>query len=136
VFRNLLLALVVIVPVTLIVGALTYFRAEALTEEHSPEAASQADEISAPILTFAAIAFSIIFGLIATVVYTWMVGRWPDVAFKVYLGLAIGMTLFFNIAAVIVRLSAKMDGIPECIVLNTLIGIGYGWLLPLLLNQS
>jgi hypothetical protein len=134
VFRNLLLAFVVIVPVTLIVGALTYFRAEALTEENTPEATSPEGESSAPNLTLAAVAFSVIFGLIATLVYTWMVGRWPGATFRVYLGLAIGLTLFFNIAAVIVRVSANLGGIPECVMLNTLFGVGYGWLLPLLLN--
>ena len=133
--KNLLTALIVILPVALVSGGLTYWRVGPLTEEKTDEAALKGPEVSAITLAFAAIAFSIIFGLITTVLYTWMAGRWPGTAFNIYLGLAIGLTILFNIAAVIVRTAAKMGGIPECIVLNTAIGIGYGWLLPLLINR-
>jgi hypothetical protein len=132
-FKNLLTALIVILPVTLLSGGLTYWRAGPLTEEKTEQV--KGPEMSAATLTFAAVAFSVIFGLIAAVLYTWMTGRWPGTAFNVYLGLAIGLTILFNVAAVIVRTTEKMSGIPECIALNTLFGIGYGWLLPLLIGR-
>lgn len=134
-FKNLLTALIVILPVTLLSGGLTYWRAEPLTEEKTAEASSEEPEISATVLTFAAVAFSIIFGLIAAALYTWMIGRWPATAFNVYLGLAIGLTIFFSVAAAIVRPAAKMSGVPECIALHILFGAGYGWLLPLLIGR-
>ncbi len=134
-FKNLLTALIVILPVTLLSGGLTYWRAEPLTEEKTAEASSKEPEISATVLAFAAVAFGILFGLIATALYTWMIGRWPGTAFNVYLGLAIGLTILFNVAVVAVRTAVKMGGIPECLVLNTLFGIGYGWLLPLVVGR-
>lgn len=134
-FKNLLTALTVILPITLLSGGLTYWRAEALTEEKTAEASSEEPEISATVLTFAAVAFSVIFGLIATALYTWMIGRWPATAFNVYLGLAIGLTIFFSVAAAIVRPAAKMGGVTECIALHILFGAGYGWLLPLLIGR-
>ncbi len=134
-FKNLLTALIVILPVTLLSGGLTYWRAEPLTEEQTVETSSKEPEIGATTLTFAAAVFSVIFGLITTVLYTWMVGRWPGTAFNVYLGLAIGLTIFFSIAAALVRPAAKMSGVPECIVLHIVFGAGYGWLLPLLIGR-
>ena len=50
-------------------------------------------------------------------------------------GLAIGLTIFFSVAAAIVRPAAKMGAVPECIVLHVLFGAGYGWLLPLLIGR-
>ncbi len=134
-FKNLLTALIVILPVTLLSGGLTYWRAEPLTEEKTPEASVKGPEISATTLTFAAVAFSVIFGLITTALYTWMVGRWPGTAFNVYLGLAIGLTILFSIAVAIVRPAVNMGAVPECIVLHVLFGAGYGWLLPLLIGR-
>lgn len=134
-FKNLLTALIVILPVTLLSGGLTYWRAEPLTVENTAEASSREPEISATTLTFAAVAFSIIFGLIATVLYTWMIGRWPATAPNVYLGLAIGLTIFFSGAVAIVRPAANLGGVPECIALHVMFGTGYGWLLPLLIGR-
>ena len=98
-FKNLLTALIVILPVTLISGGLTYWRAEPLTEEKTDEASLKGPEVSAATLTFAAVAFSILFGLIAAALYTWMADRWPGTAFNVYLGLAIGLTILFAVDA-------------------------------------
>ncbi len=134
-FKNLLTALIVILPVTLVSGGLTYWRAGPLTEEKTDQAAPKGPEMSAATLTFAAVACSVLFGLIAAALYTWMSGRWPGTAFNVYLGLAIALTVLFNVAAAVVRTTAKMSGIAECIALNTLFGIGYGWLLPLLIGR-
>lgn len=134
-FKNLLSALIIILPVTLVSGGLTYWRAEPLTEEKTDEASLKEPGMSAATLTFAAVAFSVLFGLISAALYTWMAGRWPKTAFNVYLGLAIGLTVLFNVAAAVVRTTEKLGGIPECIALNTLFGIGYGWLLPLLFGR-
>ncbi len=134
-FKNLLTALIVILPVTLVSGGLTYWRAGPLTEEKTPAAVRKGPEMSAATLTFAAIAFSVLFGLIAAALYTWMSGRWPGTAFNVYLWLSIGLTFFFSIAAAIVRPAAKMSGVPECVALHILFGAGYGWLLPLLIGR-
>jgi hypothetical protein len=134
-FENLLTALVIILPVTLLSGGLTYWRAGPLADEKTDEAPSKGPEVSAATLTRAAIAFSVLFGLVAAALYTWIAGRWPSTAFDVFLGLAIVLTILFNVAAVVIRRTEKMSGIPECIALNTLFGMGYGWLLPLLIGH-
>jgi hypothetical protein len=133
--KNLLFALIIILPVTLISGGLTYWRAEPLTQEKTGEASPKQAEMSAATLTRAAVAFSVLFGLIVAALYIWMAGLWPNAAFNVFLGLAIVLTILFNVAAVVIRTTEQMSGVPECIALNTLFGIGYGWLLPLLIGR-
>jgi hypothetical protein len=58
---------------------------------------------------------------------------WPDVAQPLIFWAGVGLTVLFSIGAAVVRSSEGAGGIPECIALNVLWGLGYGWLLPLVI---
>lgn len=135
-FKNILAALLVILPVALLSGGLVYWRAEPLTEqdEIKSEAVPTPGKPNPKKFTFAVLALGVMAGLLISVLYIWMAGRWPDTAPKVYLWLAIGVTIVLSVAVAFVRPMLKMGGVPECIALHILWGAGYGWLLPLVVR--
>lgn len=129
---NKLMALWVIVPVSLLSGAAAFWRVEQLVAWYPvPVKGTPARVVMASVFAILAV----VFGLVATSVYAWVAGRWPDTAPQIYLGLGVGLAVLLSIAGVIVPSILKKRGpVVAWTVLNFLWGVGYGWLLPLLLR--
>jgi hypothetical protein len=133
--KTLLVALVVIVPVALLSAGLVLWRSEALLEEKEPKIGN-APAPEPKVFSFAVLAFGIIAGLLITVLLNWMSGRWPETGATNFSWISTGAAVMLSVAVVFVRPLANMGGIPECIALHALWGIGYGWILPAVVNGA
>lgn len=129
---NKLMALWVIVPVSLLSGAVAFWRAEQLVAWYPvPVKGTPARIVMASVFAIAAL----VFGLVAISVYAWVVGRWPDTAPQIYLGLGVGLAILLSIAGVIVpSILGRRGPVVAWTLMNFLWGVGYGWLLPMLLR--
>jgi hypothetical protein len=84
-------------------------------------------------LVFAILA--VVFGLVAISVYAWVMARWPDSAPQIYLGMGVGLAVLLSIAGVIVpSILGRRGPVVAWTLMNFLWGLGYGWLLPILLR--
>jgi len=129
---NRLMALWVIIPVSLLSGAVAFWRAKQLVAWYPvPVKGTPARVVMASVFAIAAL----VFGLVAIPVYAWVVGRWPDLAPQIYLWLGVGLAVLLSVAGVIMPSILKRRGpVVAWTVLNFLWGVGYGGLLPLLLR--
>jgi hypothetical protein len=118
------LAWLIIVVVSLLSGLFGYWRAEHLGTPAGTAAQGFSLLRLAPALGFAA--GGVLFGWVARRVYLWMSRRWPTRGQAVFLGLAIGCAALLDLAAAIWR----PGNAAECIVLNWLWALGYGWVMP------
>jgi len=131
--KTLLAALIVIVPVALLSAGLVLWRSEALLEEKEPQTGnSPAPEPK--VFSLAVLALGFIAGLLITVLLNWMSGRWPETGPGAFRWIATGAAVLLSVAVVFVRPLANMGGIAECIALHALWGVGYGWILPAVIN--
>jgi hypothetical protein len=128
---NIMGALLVIVPVSLLSGAVAIWRVQELVEWYPLPAKGEPARILM-VLMFLVGCF--IFGLVAALVYAWLASNWPHVAPQIYLGLGAGLAVLFTIAGVIVRAILKRGALVAWIVQNFLWGLGYGILLPVVLR--
>jgi hypothetical protein len=123
-----LAAAVVIGPVAAVIGAFAWWQAEVLFMVDPDDAARlramrrQGAALSAGV--------TLALGVVAAVVYALLKDRWPDSAPLVYVLLGIGLAVATSVAAAAVRGSEGAGGIRESIVVNWILGLGYGLLLP------
>lgn len=127
--KNLLAALIVIIPVALITGVIVSARIEQIAEPTKIQNRGLVNVRKEDGTGFGMIAFA--FGVAASLVYLWAQSRWPELAPNVFLGLGLGLAVLLSVAAAIVRPAAGLRGVPEVIALNLLWGTGYGWAMPL-----
>ena len=126
------MAIWAIVPVALLSGLVAFWRGEQLLAWYPIPVKGTAGRIVIA-LVFAILA--VVFGLVAISVYAWVMGRWPDSAPQIYLWLGVGLAVLLSIVGVIVPSILKRRGpVVAWTVLNFLWGVGYGWLLPMLLR--
>ena len=124
-------ALLVIVPVSLLSGAVAFWRVQELVEWYPLPVKGAPARILMVLMFFGG---CFIFGLAAAFVYPWVAGIWPTAAPQIYLGLGAGLAVLFTIAGVIVRAILKRGALVAWTVQNFLWGLGYGALLPVLLR--
>lgn len=113
-------------------GLVVYFRFNEIALSTTEDADQPA--ISRPVFTLAFTLAAFLFGIVVAVAFGFADGRWPDMAQQVFLGMGIGLTLFFSVGAAVVRPRENMGGVAEVIVMNMLWGLGYGGLLPLIIQ--
>ena len=126
------MAIWAIVPVALLSGIAAFWRGEQLLAWYPIPVKGTVGKI---VIASVFAILAVVFGLVAISVYAWVVGRWPDSAPQIYLWLGIGLAVLLSIAGVIVpSILNKRGPVVAWTVLNFLWGVGYGWLLPLLLR--
>ncbi len=126
--RNTLVALLIAVPITLLSVGLVVWRAEAVAGPAEVAAKGLAAVRSS--LAGGWLIAGLIFGLMAMLVYRWMLGRWAADAPKLYLELAAGLIVALSVLAVVTLPMLKRHCEVEYIALHLLWGLGYGWLIP------
>jgi hypothetical protein len=129
---NKLMAIWAILPVALLTGLVAFWRADQVLAWYPIPIKGIAGKVVAAILFSCA---AVIFGLVATVVYGWLIGNRPDTAAQIYLWVGVGLAVALSIAAVVVSTILKRGPVVAWIVWNFLWGVGYGWILPLLLRR-
>ena len=126
------MAVWVIASVSLLSGIIAFWRGEQLLAWYPIPVKGTAGRIVIA-LVFAILA--VVFGLVAISVYAWVMGHWPDSAPQIYLWLGVGLAILLSIVGVIVPSILKRRGpVVAWTLMNFLWGVGYGWLLPMLLR--
>ena len=126
------MAIWAIVPVALLSGIVAFWRGEQLLAWYPIPVKGTASRIVIA-LVFAILA--VVSGLVAISVYAWGMGRWPDSAPQIFLWLGVGLAILLSIVGVIVPSILKRRGpVVAWTLMNFLWGVGYGWLLPMLLR--
>jgi hypothetical protein len=128
---NIVGALLVIVPVSLLAGVVASWRVQELVEWY-PLPVKGAPARMLMVLMFFVGCF--IFGLVAALLYAWLASIWPRMAPHIYLGMGAGLAVLFTIAGLIVRAILKRGALVAWTVQNFLWGLGYGVLLPVVLR--
>jgi hypothetical protein len=77
-----------------------------------------------------------IFGTVANSVYGRLIASRPDTAAQIYLWVGVGVAVVLTIAGFIVPSALKKQGpVIAWTLMNFLWGVGYGWVLPLVLRS-
>lgn len=77
-----------------------------------------------------------IFGAVANSVYGRLITSRPDTAAQIYMWVGIGVAILLTVAGFIVPSALKKQGpVIAWAVMNFLWGVGYGWVLPRLLQS-
>jgi hypothetical protein len=123
----------VIVSVALLTGIVSFWRGERMLAWYPvPVKGVPGRIVIALVFTVAAA----IFGLVANSVYGRLVVSRPDTAAQIYLWVGIGLAVLLTVAGFIVPSAIKRQGpVIAWTVMNFLWGIGYGWVLPLVLRS-
>jgi membrane associated rhomboid family serine protease len=120
----------VIVPLSLAVGLIVYLRAErlahpAVLESEGPGRLRRRGSIGAA-------ASTAVFGMIAALLYGWLLEWSPSSAATVLGAAGTLATLVLVVVALAVRRHEHRRGAAELIAIATIWGCGYGWLVPLI----
>jgi hypothetical protein len=123
----------VIVSVSLLTGIVAFWRGKRLLAWYPvPVTGVAGRAVIALVFTVAAA----IFGLVANVVYGRIAASRPDTAPQIYLWAGVGLAILLSVAGYIVPSALKKQGpVITWTVMNFLWGVGYGWVLPLLLRS-
>jgi hypothetical protein len=122
----------IIAPVALLTGLVCFWRGEQLLGWYPVPVRETAGRIVIA-LVFAILAG--VFGLVATSVYARLVGNRPDTASQIYLWVGVGLAVLLSVAGFIVPSALRKRGpVVAWTAMNFLWGIGYGWVLPLILR--
>ena len=130
--RNLLLASLVIIPVTLSTALIVSMRIKRIAEPERIEQFGIQVVRSKETYEFAMLAASM--GVLVTVAYILLSQRWP-ITNELVAGLGFGIAIVLSAAAAFFRPQAGLAGVPELITLNLIWGAGYGWLLPFVIRH-
>jgi hypothetical protein len=76
----------------------------------------------------------LIIGFLAVWVYMWMAGHWPGRAAILFRWVALGIAVVLNILVLMMYRRFSKTVVIVLIVLNVVWGVGYGWLLPVVLR--
>jgi hypothetical protein len=123
----------VIVSVALLTGIVCFWRGERMLAWYPVPIKGVAGRAVIALL-FTVVAA--IFGLVANSVYGRLVASRPDTAVQIYLGVGVGVAVLLTVAGFIVPAAVKRQGpVVAWAVMNFLWGVGYGWVLPLVLRS-
>jgi hypothetical protein len=123
----------VIVSVALLTGIACFWRGERMLAWYPVPIKGVAGRAVIALL-FTVVA--VIFGLVANSVYGRLVASRPDTAAQIYLGVGVGVAVLLTVAGFIVPAVIKRQGpVVAWAVMNFLWGVGYGWVLPLVLRS-
>ena len=123
----------VIVSVSLLTGIVAFVRGERMLGWYPLPLKGVAGWIVIAVV-FAIVAT--IFGLVANSVYGRLVASRPDTAAQIYMWVGIGVAILLTIAGFIVPSALKKQGpVIAWALMNFLWGVGYGWVLPRLLQS-
>jgi hypothetical protein len=122
----------VIVSVALLTGIVSFVRGERMLAWYPLPLKGVAGKIVIAVV-FAIVA--VIFGLVANSVYGRLLANRPDTAAQIYLWVGIGAAILLTVAGFIVPSALKKQGpVIAWAVMNFAWGVGYGWVLPLVLR--
>ena len=123
----------VIVSVALLTGIVCFWRGERMLAWYPvPLKGLAGRAVIALVFTVAAA----VFGLVANSVYGRLAANRPDAAPQIYLWVGVGVAVLLSVAGFIVPRALKKQGpVIAWTVMNLLWGVGYGWVLPLLLRS-
>lgn len=130
--KLILTAMVVIVPVALLTGLIVSVRIDQIAEPEKIREQGLETVRAEDSRGFGFIA--VMFGLAAALVYVWLASRWPAAATNLFLALGLGLAVILSVAAAVVRPRAGLGGVGEVVALNMIWGLGYGWVMPLVLR--
>jgi hypothetical protein len=123
----------VIVSVALLTGIVCFWRGERMLAWYPVPIKGVAGRAVIALL-FTVVAA--IFGLVANSVYGRLVASRPDTAAQIYLWVGVGVAVLLTVAGFIVPAAIKRQGpVVAWAVMNLLWGVGYGWVLPLVLRS-
>jgi hypothetical protein len=123
----------VIVSVSLLTGIVAFWRGERLLAWYPVPVKGVAGRALIAIVFAVA---AVIFGLVANAVYGRVAASRPDTARQIYLWVGVGLAILLSVAGFIVPRALKKQGpVIAWTVMNFLWGVGYGWVLPLLLRS-
>jgi hypothetical protein len=128
VLTSLMLAAIVILVVAGTSSAIVYGRITQLAE---PERLARVGVERARNEETRGFAFlAVMFGVMAALVYVWLVDRFPESAQWVYFVLGLGSAFLLSVIAAVLRPRHHLHGVGALIALNFTWGIGYGGILP------
>ena len=123
----------VIVSVSLLTGIVAFVRGERMLAWYPLPLKGVAGWIVIAVV-FAIVAA--IFGTVANSVYGRLIASRPDTAAQIYMWVGIGVAILLTIAGFIVPSALKKQGpVIAWALMNFLWGVGYGWVLPRLLQS-
>ena len=73
-------------------------------------------------------------GALATIAYLWLDGLLPERSLQVFVAIGLGSSAALSVTAAVVRPRLRLAGVPECVTLNLVWGVGYGLAIPLILQ--
>ena len=76
----------------------------------------------------------LIIGFLAVCVYVWMAGHWPARAAILFRWFALGIAVVLNILVLMMYRRFSRAVVIVLIVLNVVWGVGYGWLMPMVIR--
>ncbi len=137
--ENLVATASIVLAVAVVSSLLAYYRPDTLgdgapTGEPGPgevEAGSDARAVRAA-LWWAGAALAM--GALATIAYLWLDGLLPERSLQVFVAIGLGSSAALSVAAAVVRPRLRLAGVPECVTLNLVWGVGYGLAIPLILQ--
>jgi hypothetical protein len=129
---NISLALRVIIPVALLTWIVCFWRGEQLLAWYPIPVKGTAGRI---VIASVFAILAVVFGLVATAVYGRLAATRPDTAALIYRWAGLGLAVLLSIVGFIVPGALQKKGpVVAWTLTNLLWGVGYGWVLPLLLR--
>ena len=138
--ENLVAAASIVLAVAVVSSLLAYYRPDALGDgapSGEPDApvvdiASAEARALRAALRWAGAAVAV--GALVTTAYLWVDGLWPDRSLPLFVAVGLGGGAVLSVAAAVVRPRRRLAGVPECVTLNLVWGVGYGLAIPLILQ--
>ena len=123
--ENTIAALPVILSITVFAVALVAWRGEDM---------ARAFNRSRIAVVLAYLIGGLIVGFLAVCVYVWMAGHWPGQAVILFRWVALGIAVVLNILVLMMHRKFCRSVVIVLMVLNVVWGVGYGFLLPVVLR--
>ncbi len=137
--ENLVATASIVLAVAVVSSLLAYYRPDALGDG-APSGESGPGEVDAgndaravrAALWWAGAALAM--GALATIAYVWLDGLLPERSLQVFVAIGLGSSAALSVTAAVVRPRLRLAGVPECVTLNLVWGVGYGLAIPLILQ--
>ncbi len=139
-FENIVATASIVLAVALVSSLLAYYRPDTLgdgaTSGHPTMPGNGADlgDARAVRAAWRWAGAAVAVGALAATAYLWVDGLWPDRSLQVFVAIGLGGSAVLSVAAAVVRPRRRLTGVPECVALNLVWGVGYGVAIPLILQ--
>lgn len=138
--ENLVATASIVLAVAVVSSLVAYYRPDALGDGVSSagptvpdrDAAIEDARAARAALRWAGAAVAV--GALATAAYLWVDQSWPDRSLQLFVAVGLGGSAVLSAAAVVVRPMLRLAGVPECVTLNLVWGVGYGVAIPMILQ--